>query len=307
MSTRFLPFGAGILAGLLFCAAFNGPVLFYLSFLPLLLVGLSMGARFGWEACFTATLTVLLLYGPEVATLYALLLGIPVATFLRQTLRYREIGPVRYWAPVLPAMATLAAFTAFVAMLIAVLVTHSGQAGFAASISEMIRWATQKAAAGSPPELIQLVRDSAGDEGVLLSFLQTIGWGWVLMLYALTVFSNRMLTSRGTSLRASLALYPGGLPTWLMGLVIVCGTLAFLGNHADRFAAEMCLLILALPYFLSGLAQVHLYSLRWRNRAFWLFVVYAAIFFFPPVGIALIAAGIYGQITELLDRRKKIG
>ncbi len=136
-----------------------------------------------------------------------------------------------------------------------------------------------------------------------------IGWIWILTIYAIAVLANTLLKLKDYALRPSLALETHGLPGWLLLLVTLSGMLAMVGQGVERFTAEALFLLLLLPYCLAGIAFVHLFSVQRQLhfRRLWITCFYVALIFGRWPILAMIAIGLYLQLAEMLDRRKKMG
>lgn len=292
-------FAAGFLPNLpgsgLFLSAF-------VPFVPLMLLGLSHGYRPALQAGGVAILVSLILAAERGAFNMAMFVVMPVCVLLNRLLRCHVNGNgVKQWYPTSRALSEMTLVATMLFLLLTVIagrhfpdgMQHIVQANFSADTS------------GMEPTAAEMMRKLTGPWSFLLFAMAC--WLWVLVAYVIAYLVNRLLAGKSYALRPDISLAPGGLPGWLPSLLLVFALLALLGGTNDRYTGKVAFLALLLPYFLSGMAVIHIKSLAWQPRKLWLFLIYIVLFFQFWATLFVAGAGLYMHLTEILDKRKKMG
>ncbi len=291
---------AGFAGGLLFCLSAVVPGGVFLAILPLMMVGFAQGARQTRIACGIACIMIGAIAGLEDAVFFACFFALPVYYFVQRALFWRGAEQARTWYPTLTVICEITIMTAAYFMVLAFATeAHGGLKALVQNSSESFRL--------PDPEIAVEVKQTVDGWG--FGILAGAGWFWVVLLYALAVLSNAIVRSKRLALRPSLALETHGLSGWLLFLVALSGLFAIAGQGMDRYTAQAVFLLLLLPYFLCGVAFVHLYSIERQlyARRLWITCFYVALVFGRWPALPLIAIGLYFQLAEMLDRRKKMG
>lgn len=300
----FSALSGGFGAGILFCLGFILPGFVFLALLPLMMVGFAQGARQARIACGITCVTVGVIGSPADAIFFLCLFALPVHYFIQQALLWRGPENARTWYPMLRLMCELTIMAAAYFMVLAFWTEElGGLQPLVKKLSDTLQL--------PDPEVSLKVKQLGDDWGY--GVLASVGWVWVIMFYGLAVLSNAIVRFKGLALRPSLALETDGLTRWLLFLTVLSGLFALAGKGMDRYTAQTIFLVLLLPYFLCGLVFVHLYSLRRQLfvRRTWIFLFYFALIMVTVnsglwLVILLILVGLYFQVSEILDRWKKM-
>lgn len=279
----------------------NAPVGIFFAFFPLLLSGLAFGSWIATLACLCGSVVAGLLFGPPGFLLFGGCIALPVHNLLCRILLWRGAPKFPTWYPMIKAITELTALIGAALMILALATGSHG--GLEPLLPQEIHAGLQN----PDPDIAAMAQQML--ESWRFALFAMAGWMWVILLYAFAVLANRLLTTKGMALRPSLALEPRGVPEWMLGLVLICGLLATVGQGLDGFTAKAIFPLLLLPYFLCGVARVHAFSHRgvFFNRRLWIICFYIALAFGRWPILLVIAIGLYTQIAEMLDRRKKMG
>ncbi len=292
---------SGLIGGVIFSVTAytgNGGLLtVFLPVLPLALPGLAFGAKYTGYAAIAACAIVAAVIDGGSMLVFAALTALPVVYLLRKLLLWRGEDGARQWHPVLPILAELAVISAAVFMMIAIAETYSEPGELKTIISKELASNLKADNFDTDPQIAHFVKLLIDDWSFLIFAFAS--WLWVTMIYAFTVLANILLAQNNLALRTKINLLPNGLPVWLLALVVISGGLAFFGKGNDRYVGEAVFLMLLLPYFLAGIATIHLVSLQWKLRKFWLTVCYIALVLYPVLSVVAIAIGLYKQLQEL--------
>lgn len=302
----------GILSGIL--AFLNsyipdaGLVVLFLPLVPLAIAGLSLSARQGMGAALIACVVAGVMAGGEHVLFFTVLIVLPMLHFMRKVLQWRGEGEERQWYPVLPVLAEITLMTCIVLAGYILILGHSEHGALKTIMAQamhkqldpqMVDTHTEDASLAEREHQYIIIMKMLIDEWNFIAFA-CMGWLWVLLLYAFTVIANIFLEARGIALRPSLAIAPGGLPLWLPFLIAVATAAAAFGNSNDRYLGEVVILIMVLPYFISGIAKFHTKSRHWPLRWVWIILFYCIFLCVPALAVLAIARGMLTQIEEVL-------
>ncbi|HEU5047135.1 MAG TPA: hypothetical protein VFT64_04745 [Rickettsiales bacterium] len=294
----------GILSGSAFLLAVYSPqaqlLPLFLPILPLAFIGLSVSFRHSLAAAAIAAFIVLVATDSGTVLFMAAMLLIPACHFIRKALLWRGGDAETEWYPVLEILSDLTLMAAGIFMLAVLTINYPEHSDLKTLVSQSILSQLGSQIDTKDPNMAHFMKLIMSD-WVFMIFALT-GWLWVMMIYGMTLLVNMFLNSQHMALRPSLALTPQGIPAWLPAVVLAGMALAFLGKGNDHFAGETVFLILMLPYFLSGLVSLHNTSRSWRNRRFWLGMIYIGFLFFPWAMVLFIAKGVHTQMGSLLKR-----
>jgi hypothetical protein len=279
---RFGVLGAGAALGAvgaaLYLAVLTGSpgalILAYLSQLPLFAAGLWFGTAAAAAAGLTATAVLFAAGGVTAAALYAGLYAAPIVLLVRQALLARPTpdGAFEWYPPGL-----LAAWLTGLGCLVLAGATlfFGGPAGIDALVRESLA-----------PALDRLTSDSAASQQFLrlvaLVAPGAIAASWMVMTASNGILAQGLLARFGAAWRPSPDLAALGLPMWVSGLLAVAGMLAMVGGW-PRFLGVNALIVLSVPFCLSGLAVLHTAVRRWPRPQVPLvaFYVLASLFGWP--------------------------
>lgn len=295
---------AGLLSGVLLDFPGAGMVFGALApYVPLLAIGLSEGGRCVANASVVAIVVSTILAGAHAGFNMAVFVAIPCSVLLAGLLRFRvAANGVREWNPALRAVVDLTLLVAAVYMALAVMAGYTYTDG----MREVLRKSLTFDYSQFDPEVGETMRRLTSEWNFLIFAFG--GWLWILLTLGMAAAVQFVLAKQGRTLRPDIALRPlGGIPWWLLVLLAICLLLMAVGAANDRFNAKVVGLLLLTPYFLSGMAYIHVLSYQWRPRLFWLALIYIVLIFIQWSLFLPTIAGLYFQLLEMLDKPKKMG
>lgn len=295
---RFWVILAGIASGSLFVLAAGGLVssllLIYTPFLPLLLIGLMLGAPSAFLASGIASgLSGLGLQSPAAAIMFLAIFALPTMFYLRQTLTQLTLGGQHLsWYPQGLTLTRLTYYAAALVVIMALALNDStGGKGLAALLP---------APTEGEPVWMEAARQWMASKGFII--LGGTAWIQISVFYGLAVFANFILTGYHRAIRPSLTLLPfmpGGL---LLVMLLGAGVLSFAESAGVALAAKSAFITFLFPYFLMGVSRMHRFSFLWPNRGIMLTLVYFFILMFPPLLMVFIGLGLAAQARHLSNR-----
>lgn len=277
---------AGVVAACLLALIHHGIVtgLLVVPILPIAAMAWA-GFRHGISGLSTATLTALalgsLLLGPFDMVLVLALQLFPAWLFLREFFKLQVYpGGLAHWAP--PGAAFLAvSLYASVFLLLISLLSPTEFDRILATLAQS--WET--AMRQLDPKTAATLGGDAAMAHLAMAFGVWVAGG---MFYAAACLGNLVVLGFQRSLRPSLALQPFTPPLWLFGMFVAAGVVSLLEAGRWSVIAQMLSLILLLPYFISGLSQLHSALRRWQHGVIWQsgFYVLLVLTLWPALFIA---------------------
>ncbi len=293
---------SALLCALAALGSFGGILLAYFCQLPLFVVGLSMGTAAGAIAGAIAGAGVLAMGGVFGVLVFILFNAAPVVFLVRQALLFRsdEAGNTEWYPPgLLAASATCCGLTLLTLVFVWLGLTTEG---VEASIRDYIGRFAEGMFQDLPLDDRQKVVD-----GVAPILLGTVGLSWLVMLVINGTLGQGLATRMGWNLRPSPDFTMMALPRWLpmvaaallIFAVAIPGTLGFFATNAA--------LIAALPFFLVGLAVVHMAAKRISAGPMLLILFYILMLLFGwPVAIVAFL-GLIEQMAGFRQRLARTG
>lgn len=251
-----LAVAAGILsalAALAFLGRVPGAVfLVYVAPLPLFFAGLGLGPRAAVIAASAGTLSAFAMVGVTGALVYGVIHALPAALASWLALMQRA-GPAgeTEWYPLGRVVSWLAAFAG-----IALLALAAFWWGSEGGLSAAIRGHLDSGLAALVPQLAEDQRTRLV-QGLTALFPGWVGVSWVTMTVANAALAEAILVRAGRALRPKPAYRSLTLPEWLSWLIVGAAALALIGPGDMGYIGRNLAVVLALPYFLLGLATVH--------------------------------------------------
>src|SRR5882672_1545665 len=269
---------AALAAGPSLAVATGSPsslILVYLSQLPLFIGGLWLGAGVAVAAGVTASIMLLAASNITAALMFAALNVVPVILLVRQALLARTgtAGAIEWYPPGL--LAVWLTGLGLTAMAIALLV-FGGPDGLQSAVRETLA-----------PALDRLFDESVPGRDELANLLAMIMPGlvaasWIAMTLVNGILAQGLLARFGASWRPSPALGTLSLPRWFPVLPVLATGATALGGSM-RFLGINMMIVLTVPFCLTGLAVLHIIAYRFSRPAILLvsFYVLAGVFGWP--------------------------
>lgn len=289
---------SSLLFGLVAVGSFGGVLLAYFCQLPLFIVGLSMGTAAGVIAGAIAGVSVLA-WGSLLGVLIFVLFNVvPVVILVRQALlsRTNEAGDTE-WYPsgLLAAWATSTALGLMALIFIWLGLTTEGiEIGVRENLGQWFEGVFQHMGVEDRAQIV---------DSVVPILPGMIGLSWLTMLVINGALGQGVSSRLGWSVRPNPDFALMELPRWLpaiaaallVGAIILPGTFGYFAGNAA--------MIISLPFFLIGLAVVHLAAKRVSAGPLLLILFYVFMLFFgwPVVFVAFL-----GLIEQLAGIRQRL-
>ena len=293
--------GGGVSAMVSVAGATASPVGLLLALmapLPLFLVGLGGGAVAVTIACAGGLLIVGFMGGFLAAAQYCVIHALPTWLVTRRSLRQRTLadGTVA-WTPVGDALAELAVLGAVVFIAVTMAVWTNGGSMVASVASLLDPWI-----AAMMPGLTE------ADQGTVVAMAVPVFPGfsaawWLIIVMVNGVLAQAILTQMGKSLRPSPRYSDLTAPDWLSWLIVGAAAMTLLGSGELEYTGRNLVVILAVPYFLLGLAVVHSLVGRTPTPGMLLAMFYFIVVVFS--GWAFVAVAGVGLIEQWVGLRRR--
>ncbi len=300
-STALAALGGGLASGGLFLATLTGTagslILAYLTTLPLLLVGLSLGATAAGLAAVAGGLLVAGAIGLLPAAGYLAVSGLPAALLARQALlsRLAADGSVEHY-PAGRLVLWLLGYGLGL-FLLAVVLAGGAEGGLEAAIETFVTGSVEELSAmlgpamAPPPGFVEQVQRIASVVPALV-----VG-SWALMLIINAALAQGVLARFGRQARPAPRLSALELPRETAAVLAAAAAAgAFLPGVAGFVGANMAL-VLALAYGLAGLGVAHYWCRRQRARRLSLVLLYLVLILFGWPALLLAVLGLVDQLA----------
>lgn len=282
--------GAGFLTGIFYLLSLNGSIfsflLPYLPYVPLFAIGFAHGHRMVGIAALAALLLIAGLHGITAGLLFLFLCAVPSWFFVHTSLLRLLPG---MQVPVGGALTGLSLYAAILLFTVTMVLYNNG-----------VDFSSFLSLDESAPAWMEQAKTLIVERPfVVLAMAASMH---LFMIYGTAVLVNFLLNGWQLSQRKNLALEPFMPSPFVLISLIGFGLASFSETTAVQLAAKTGFLVLLIPYFLMGIAQMHLRSRRWPYRYGWLTAVYVlmALAFFPVFWF--IASGLYLQAKFLSNR-----
>ncbi len=295
--------GGGVVSAIFYLATvFDASValiLAYLAFLPLFAVGFGWGAGAATVAAAIATALVALATSWPVGFVFALAYGVPAAAIVRLALRSRrEPNGAVEWYPVGQLVSWLAVYACGSFLLLTLL---GGDSGLREAVTQIEAVMTSVLPGEQSPRVAMLVSTIAG------YFPAIVMSSWLVMTLVNMALAQGALERFGRNRRPAPKAASIEVPQWYTAVAVAAAALALIARASDWDAAGIIArnsaLALLVPYFLVGLAVVHVWARQWPARLAILAGFYLLLVVFGWVAmLALIGLGFMEQWLSLRQR-----
>ncbi|MGF1475081.1 MAG: DUF2232 domain-containing protein [Geminicoccaceae bacterium] len=294
--------GVGLVSGVLFAGMSMATPLAlvtgYFIPLPLLVVGLSLGAKAGAIAGASALVVVVAAAGLSAALIFMALFALPALVLVRQSLLFRSAEGSTEWYPpgLIVSDVTRAALSVVVISLV-IAILGTGSADLAAELRGFI----EQALMSLPVEM--------SDEEFSVNAANLARWmpgfvavSWVLMILLNGVVAQWLVTRSNAAQRPNPLLRDITIPTWWYPIA-GGGIVAFLISAGSvQILASACMMLALLPIGFQGLAVVHTLAAKTNMRIFVLIMFYFAAMAFLPILFGLFILGTADSFAQLRRR-----
>ncbi len=286
---------SAVLYGLLTTGSVWAFVLAYFIQLPIFLAGLGLGVVAGAVAG-AVGLSALIVADGVLAAAFYLAIILPALVMIQKTLLARpdQAGTLAWYPPGLLAvwLAGLA-----LAALVAAMLGLAGEAGgLEGAAREFVR--------ANLGELLSRMPDPRGErmQTVAMILPGVVLCSWMLMTVLNGGLAQGLLRRFGHNLRPILDIAELELPRWAPLALAAALALAVFGGGWVGFLGITVLTVIAVPFFLAGLAVIHAMARRRQSRRAILGLCYVALVIFTWPVIMVAALGLVEQWAQLRRR-----
>lgn len=293
--TRDLVFAlAGGAVSALFCLS-----LLFAAPLPLFMIGLGLGLGQTIVAGAAVVGTSLLVSSLPATMFCAAVLVIPALALVRQTLLARP-GPYGdlEWYPAGYLAVWVAGIGAALVILAIALIAGYPQ-GAEGWVRDNLTAAIRQLGFFRGDDQVAAVVDMLAPMAPGLAVAM-----WQIMLVANGALAQRLMALMGRNLRPQLDLAMFRLPHWMLYAAAATLALALAGQGTYGYLGWNLMIVVLIPFFLTGVAVVHVISRNWPQRPVLLAIFYAALLVFGwPMSIILMMLGV---VEHWIDLRRRM-
>ena len=291
--------GLSAIASLAFMSGSPGALIFvYLAPLPLLAVGLGLGAQAVTVGGLSGFMITGLLGGAMSAGLFGMFHALPAWLVTRQALLQRPApdGSLT-WYPAGFVLSSLAALGAAFFVLTAVF-TSGAEGGLERSVTMYL----DKVFTYMAPTLP--VEDRAQVVAALMPiFPGALVISWVVMTAINCALAQWILVRLERNQRPSPALTDLELPGWLSWALVGSAAVALLGSGSVEYIGRNTVMILVVPYFFLGLGVIHALAGRFASPGMILTALYLILL---VSGWAIFTVAGIGMIEHWFGLRRRL-
>jgi Predicted membrane protein (DUF2232) len=271
-------------------------MIIYFAPLPFFAVGLSLGVNAALIAGAVGAAVIAVTAALPVLWLFLFTLALPVAVLVRWGLlsRTRADGKEQ-WYPVGHLIAWITAMA--LAGLAAAMLYFAGEPGGFVGAAErflearLFRATTPQAQAQLGPVIPVFAR--------FLGAMLVITW--MMMITVNATVTQWILHRHGHAVRPTPRYSALALPPWMIIALAAAAALSLVPGQIGVFG-QNAVLIAALPFFLLGLAVIHVLSRSWQGRRMALVAVYLAIIMIGWPALIIAGLGVAEQWLGLRQR-----
>jgi hypothetical protein len=274
-------------------------ILAYLALMPLFMVGLGWGASAASVAAVTAAAVIAVVASTRTGFVFAVAYAVPAMATAAIALRARR-GPngTVAWYPIGTLVAWLAIYACGSFTLLALI---GGDSEVAASIAQLEELLSSVVPGEQTPQAAVLTKAIAG------YFPAIMIASWLVMVLVNVALAQTVLQRSGRNLRPRPKAAEIELPEWFAAVTAGAAAVALVGPAMDLtalgFAARNSALALLVPYFLVGLAVVHVWARQWPAKLMILVGFYLLMVLFGGLGMLLVAG--LGFMEQWLHLRRR--
>jgi hypothetical protein len=253
--------GAGVLSALAATAFIShtpgAMMLVYMADLPLFMAGLAFGAPGAAIGGAVGFMVAGIVGGGLTAGVFGLMQALPTWLVVRQMLLKRPGAKPNdvEWYPAGDMLCWLTMLVAAMLLVAAMAGQSSAQGGLSAMISDNLDRILQgMAPQWEPAHRVRIV------DMMSPMFPGALGVSWLVMTILNAVIAQNLLAKRNKAIRPTPAYVDLQLPQWMSWPLIAAAALALLGAGEMEYTGRNLAMILALPFFLLGLAVIHTWS-----------------------------------------------
>lgn len=289
----FIALGGGASAILSIAFVTGSPAMLFLANLaplPLFIVGLGFGPLAGTLAILIGLALSGILGGLLAAGMFGLVHAVPSWLAFRQALMRRTAadGTVT-WYPLGAVLCWLTAFAASL-LVVAALVSH----GYGDSFRDSVSWYLEQVVR----VLLPVVSDTERNRvltALVPFFPGTAVVSWLAVIAGNGLLALAILAKSGRNLRPKPTSRDVVLPDWMSWLMVGAAAVALLGSGDLEYIGRNLAMITAVPFFVLGVAVVHVLAGRVPGSKPLLVAFYLVFFMFDWARMAVVGLGLIEQ------------
>ena len=285
-------------AALTYQSGASGGLLFvHFAPLPLMLVGLSLGAITGTVAAIAGVITAALLGGLLASALFAVLLAFPAWFMARQALiKQSTPNGGEHWYPIGNIVSLLALMAAFMFLMVGIAEWNNAEE-YQQALSKRLDLAL-----GIMFPSIPKVQRTPIVELFTAILPALIGSYWIFMAVINGVLAESILVKMDKNIRPRPTYLALSLPEWHSWVAVCAACLALLGGGKVDYMGHTLVTILAVPFFFMGLAVVHSLARHLAFPGLLITAVYFSIFLSLWAALVVAVIGVTEQWFGLRHR-----
>lgn len=265
--------------------------------LPLFLVGLGQGVAAGGVAVAAGLVVSGLLGGMVALGMYGVVHALPSWLAIRQALQSQTAPDgTTTWYPLGGVLCWLTAFGG--AVMLATAIFSSGHAGgFQAAVSAYLE------------QILRIIGPTmtADERGQFLEMLVPFFPGsavvsWLAVLAGNGLLAQSLLVRTGRNIRPRPSATDAVLPDWMSWLIVGASAVALVGSGDIGFLGRNLAMVMAVPFFVLGVAVVHTLAHRAPSRGMVLIAFYLVVL---VSGWARLAVAGLGLIEQWVGIRRR--
>jgi hypothetical protein len=227
----------------------------YLTAIPLFIAGLGAGSVSGLIAAAAGFAALLLTQPSNYAFIYAFLFAIPCVGLTTLALRYR-IGDDQkiYWYPE-GYLLTATTFYPCVIFLVIVVATMGAEGGLLGLTTRLLQETFEPMKSQLKPNLIPQM--SSMIDHLVMLLPAVISCAWIFLIIISAVAAQMVLQQQKWSLRDNFNLANLHAPKWIVFILVVTVLAGSLGGPPYNYIGTNLGVIIAIPFFFTGLSIIH--------------------------------------------------
>lgn len=275
----------------------GGLIFAYFAPLPLMLIGLSLGAISGTISAIAGVITAALFGGLIASALFAVLHAFPAWIITRQSLLKQQApnGNMQ-WYPIGSIVSLLALMAAFMLTMVAFAEWQNLD-----DLQQQFSKRFDMTLSAWMPTLTEIQRGELVRMFIAL-FPALIASSWLLMTVINGIIAQSILVKLDKNLRPRPTYSAISLPEWQSWAVIMMASLALLGSGRVEYMGHTLVIILSVPFFFVGLAVIHRLARHLTFPGLLLTAVYISILFSHWAALVVAAIGVTEQWFGLRHR-----
>ena len=298
LQTIMIACGTGILSAIM-SVAFNfgtgiGLIIAYFALLPLLLLGLSRGFIYALIASIIGAFGLAFTTGFSQGILYSISVAIPACLIIYLALSSSKSDDgSTHWRPIGDVFSSLTIWGCTILIILAITQINS-PGGLISSIEVFLNRVIENRIHLSPLSTRQMLIDR-----LIPLFPALIIFSWMLMTVINSVLAQKVLLKANMNVRPETKYSDITIPEWNYWFLAFAVIFMFIGSGNFEFIVRNIAFILMSPFFLVGLAVVHILTKRFRLSSIVLITFYFLLIISTWIILVSVMIGFFEPWTRL--------